>query len=226
MACEAYRTLILGRLYSENSPDDDAVFDSHARACPDCRAFLAELENVRGLLREHEPAIPKMPRVLLLRDRSPWRPALAAAALAGATLLAGAGGFFAGRRPVEVATVPTVDTAPARRPASTALDATTRALVESEVAERMSAFEAVLKARADGAGRAAVPRTARPVTAQDLDAAFAKFERKLNGARASDLDYVIEQLTASEARTGRRLGLTNEALRHVALTSNPYVSER
>ena len=52
------------------------------------------------------------------------------------------------------------------------------------------------------------------------------FERKLDGNRAEELDYMLGQIEASEVRTGARIGQTNQALRYVALASNPNVSER
>jgi hypothetical protein len=48
----------------------------------------------------------------------------------------------------------------------------------------------------------------------------------LNGARAADLDYVLDQLAASEYRVANRIGKTNDALRTVALASNPYAVEQ
>ena len=71
-----------------------------------------------------------------------------------------------------------------------------------------------------------IPAGERPANSPDLRAELAKFERRLNGARAADLDYVLDQIAASEVRISTRLGRTNQALRSVALASNPYVNEQ
>ena len=75
-------------------------------------------------------------------------------------------------------------------------------------------------------GVTADPTAERPISSPELRAELAKFERRLNGARAADLDYVLDQIAASEVRVGARLGQTNQALRSVALASNPYVNEQ
>jgi hypothetical protein len=64
------------------------------------------------------------------------------------------------------------------------------------------------------------------VNQSELRAEFAKFERRLNGTRAADLDYVLDQIAASEFRVGSRLGKTNQALRSVALANTPYANEQ
>jgi hypothetical protein len=48
----------------------------------------------------------------------------------------------------------------------------------------------------------------------------------MNGARAADLDYALDQIAASEFRIGARLGNTNQALKTVALANNPYLNEQ
>jgi hypothetical protein len=48
----------------------------------------------------------------------------------------------------------------------------------------------------------------------------------MNGARTADIDYVLDQIAASEVRVGDRIGKTNQALRTVALASNPPVNEQ
>ena len=63
----------------------------------------------------------------------------------------------------------------------------------------------------------------RPMTRAEVDAAIARFERRIDSARAADMQYVLTQLEASEARSGQRIGRTNQALRNVALASNPGI---
>jgi hypothetical protein len=61
------------------------------------------------------------------------------------------------------------------------------------------------------------------MTRAEVDAALARFERRIDSARAADMQYVLTQLEASEARSGQRIGRTNQALRNVALASNPGI---
>ena len=65
-----------------------------------------------------------------------------------------------------------------------------------------------------------------PLTSAELRAELAKFERRMNGARTADVDYVLDQIAASETRVGNRIGKTNQALRTVALASNRGVNEQ
>ena len=146
-----------------------------------------------------------------------------AASLVGAAILAGAGaglGYAWGRgqAPPQTAAVTT-------QPA--AATGATEDAVRREVDRRFAAWEASQSNGAKtvpvGNGAAAVDPA---VTSSALRAEFDKFERRLNGARASDLDYMLEQIAASEYRVGSRIGKTNDALRTVALASNPYVAEQ
>jgi anti-sigma factor RsiW len=217
MSCERWNEAILGRLYDETEPDQDRALESHLEGCAACRASVSELRRLRAVLRENEPEVPRAPRVVVLRDAARFRPALLAASLAGAALLAGAGagaGYAVGRQAApETAAPTTVAAAPA------SLDPATEALVRKEVESRWAALTAALP-----------PKEAEPtspaVSQDDLQAAFAKFEGKLYRNRADELDYLLGQIEASEVRTGARIGQTNQALRYVALASNPNVSER
>ena len=105
----------------------------------------------------------------------------------------------------------------------------TEEAVRREVDRRLAAWEASHPGGApigDSGLAAASSKADPPVSASALRAELAKFERRLNGARASDLDYMLGQIAASEDRVGSRLGKTNDALRTVALASNPYPNEQ
>ena len=224
MSCTTWKESLIGRLYGEIEADDDTALDVHLASCASCRETLDELRSVRTLLRENEPVTPRAPRVLVLRDRTRFRPALLAASLLGTAILAGAGvgagyALGSGRRVAEPAVATT-------SPAATA--ASTEELVRREVDRRLATLS---EARAavtgpSSAGTVADSPADRPLTAKTLGAELAKLERRLDGTRAADLEYVLDQIAASEFRVGTRLGKTNEALRSVALASNPYVNEQ
>src|SRR5580765_4592048 len=115
MSCTTWKESLIGRLYGEIDAADDAALDVHLASCASCRETLDELRSVRTLLRENEPVIPRSPRVVVLRDRARFRPALLAASLLGAAVLAGAGagaGYAWGR-----GRVPAVQAAAATDPA-------------------------------------------------------------------------------------------------------------
>jgi anti-sigma factor RsiW len=224
MSCTNWNESLIGRLYGEIEAPDDEALAAHLASCESCRETLDELRGVRTLLRENEPVTPRVPRVVILRDRARFRPALLAASLLGAAVLAGAGAgagyaLGSGRR---VATSPVTTTAPA------VAAVPTEELVRREVERRLAALqEAQTIATDSNSGRTGrEPSVDRPVTSKALGAELAKFERRLNSTRAAELEYVLDQIAASEFRVGTRLGKTNEALRSVALASNPYVNEQ
>ena len=223
MSCTTWNESVTGRLYGEIGAEDDATLTAHLATCASCREALDAFQRVRTLLREDEPDMPRVPRVVVLRDRSGFRPTAWAASLLGAAVLAGAGAgagyaLGSGHAPAPAAVA-------AARPA---VGVSTEELVRREVDRRIAALQ-------DPRMTAAVPtslRTSpgangeRPINAPELRAELAKFERRLSGARAADLDYVLDQIAASEVRVGARLGQTNQALRSVVLASNSYVNEQ
>lgn len=224
MSCTTWNDSLTGRLYGEITPEDDAALNAHLASCASCRLTLDEFQRVRTRLSEDEPATPRVPRVVVLKERSRFRPALMAASLLGAAMLAGgtAGlGYALGRG--GAAATPAVATS---KPAVDG--AANEEAVRREVDRRFAAWEA---SHANAAGPVAAhaskgSATDPTVSSEELKAEFAKFERRLNGARASDLDYVLDQIAASEYRVSNRIGKTNDALRTVALASNPYVNEQ
>jgi len=216
MSCTQWHDGLTGRLYGEITAEDDAALSAHLELCESCRITLDEFQTVRGLLREDAAETPRVPRVVVLQHRSRFRPALLAASLVGAVVLAGAGagaGYALG-----LGRSPTPNTVAASTPVTA--DVSTEELVRREVDRRMAALQESRAVAATG------PSGERPISASDLRAELAKFERRLDGARATDLDYVLGQIAASEFRVGTRLGKTNQALRTVALASNPYADEQ
>jgi hypothetical protein len=211
-------------LYGELTPTEDASLSAHLDGCGACRATLEGFEHVRQLMRDDQPEIPRIPRVIVLRQRSRFRPALLAASMLGAAVLAGTGvGLIVSKAGGTGAQSAASGSSIPVKPA-----ASTEEAVRREVDRRLAAWEASHSnsAPAGDARLTASTKGDPPVSEASLRAELAKFERRLNGARASDLDYMLEQIAASEDRVGSRLGKTNDALRTVALASNPYVNEQ
>ena len=216
MDCASFQDHLIGRLYGEIAPDDDAALERHLEGCTSCRTTLDELARVRSILATDEPAIPRLPRVVVLRPRARLGTAALAASILGAAILAGTGvgaGYALGAR----GSTPAVEAAPVPSPHATpaALDDATQRFVRDEIARRLAASQP--------ARTSDKPAT---VSTADLQAQLAKFERKINDARAADLDYMLGQIEASEVRTGTRIGKTNEAIKNVALASNPYMGSQ
>jgi Putative zinc-finger len=221
MPCTAWNDSLTERLYGEIDAENDAALTAHLESCASCRETLDEFRRVSTLLREDEPNIPRTPRVIVLHDRSKLRPALLAASLLGAAVLAGAGAgagyaLGLGRAPVAAAVA---------TPAPATPGVSTEELVRREVDRRLAALQDS-RTIATGSNPGGAAAGERPVDAKALGAELAKFERRLDGARAADLEFVLDQIAASEFRVGARLGKTNQALRSVALASNPYVNEQ
>jgi len=212
MSCTTWNDSLTGRLYGEIGAEDDAALTAHLAACASCRETLDEFRRVRTLLRADEPETPRVPRVVVLRDRSRFRPALLAASVLGAAVLAGAGAGAGYALGLSHASAPTAVAAATPATPDVSMEELVRREVDRRIAPRHDS-------QAVAAGE-------RPVSSPELRAELAKFERRLNGARTADLDYVLDQIAASEVRTGTRLGQTNQALRSVALASNPYVNEQ
>jgi hypothetical protein len=215
MDCTHWNESLIGRLYDEISAEENVALETHLGSCAACRATLDELRSVREVLAADEPSVPRTPRVVVLRAQRSWTRTAMAASLLGAALLGGLGtgaGYALGKQRGPHAPVVATGTKPA--PAtSPALDPATEALIRDEVARRVEAIEAARPAASQSDA----------IRAADLKAELARFERKLNAERATELDYMLGEIQASELRTGSRIGKTNDAIRTVALASNGYV---
>lgn len=208
MRCYDLEPVLAGWLYREISPAEEETLKRHLERCESCRGQIERLERVRTLLREARPDVPAAPRILLLRPRRApvWA---VAAALAGAAVLASASAFLAGRASLQSPAASTARTDPA-------------APVPRPVAARQGEPSGdVLPAHQV---RDLVAEVA--VTQQDLDRRLAQLERRLQRQREADLRAVFEEIAGLEQRTSARIARTRDALRYVALASNPAISEQ
>lgn len=213
MACESWKERILERVCEEPDPGNAARLDEHLEGCEACREELARLAGARSALREAEPAVPVAPRVVVLAPSRFLRPipAFAAGIACGAIAIAGA--FWAGRSVAPKAVGP--EAVPA------ASDVVRRSDLEAALASERQRSDRRID-EAEAARRDAVP--AAVLTRQDLEAALGRLERRIETRRTSDVDWLLQEITASELRSGARIGQTREALRYVALASDPHVT--
>ena len=206
MSCDRWTEEIVAHLYGEES--DGQALAAHLDGCAACRARLEELRGALGLLREATPAVPRAPRVVLLAPRSRVRPWVA---FAGGAMAAGL--IFA------LGALVALEIAGARAPAAlpvAALDqwkTAQEAAVRRELQDQWSRTEDLVR------------QAARPgVTRDDLAAEFARFQEASDRKRARERDELLGEITASELRTGTRLGQTQRALQYVALANDPRVA--
>lgn len=199
MACDAYEPHLAAYLYDDIGADDRARVESHLAGCARCRDVLASFAAVREELARHAapPARSAAGVVVLGRRRASVPPWMAFAAGVAAAALLG-GGFLAGRMvpPSPAVGSPGIDAAEVR-----------------DIAR-------------DEISRLPVAPASDVVTRGDLDAAFARFERRIDGKRTADNDYFLDQLANTERRTGGWLNEAQKTLRYVALANNPGLSER
>jgi len=225
MFCQGYEERALEMLYGELDPLDQQRFESHLGACESCRAELQALHRTRAVLQDAAPDVPVAPRVVILsapRQRPPtWA---IAAGVAGFGLLAGMALSWSWQARATATSLAadlaarqsqTIETA-AATPAS--MEAIIDQRVRDQVERYLAAHQGVQTPKAIDANEF--------LTASDVDARLTRFDRKLDRERANDLQYLLDQLANVEARTTARFGETEQALRYVALASDPRVSER
>jgi anti-sigma factor RsiW len=218
MSCNEWNEQWVARLYGELDAGEERRLDQHVAGCAACARKLEELERARVLLREGTPAIPPAPRAVVLRS-STWRhPAWGFAAGLAAALVVFAAGVFAG---VTTLGRPVAEVGETRA----AEDASQRAALE----QRVVSLEAELV-------RLASAREARPTTLPasaescaspaDLAAGLAKLEERVRYDRQIDVEYLLGEMQSVERRAAGWVDETREAVRLVALSSDPRLNER
>ncbi len=213
--CEAFKELLVARLYDELDADDARRLESHLGDCGVCREELVRLGAARELLRHAEPELPVSPRVVLLAPRPFRRPMWAFAAGFACALLVLAAGLGAGW---------TLRGAGESGASGQVAAGLTRADVEGLIREQEARLARRLEPAPSGAKPSSPAALEAAVTKKDLDDAFSRFEKKVDGRRAADLGYVLDAITSSELRSSARIGQTRDALRYVALANDPRIS--
>jgi len=217
MSCQGWEERIVADLYEETDPAEREEVRRHLSACESCRRDREGLAAARAALGDARPAVPPSPRIVVLRSRPSRAISYAvAASLAAVGLLAGISLSWSwqakGVAARLAASAPPTTSAPDR--------ADLEALVDQRVAR-------ILEER--GAEREAAPASRRDedaVSRSEVEALLTKLEKKLDRGRSSDVRYLLDEMAGVEARTGYRLGETQQAIRYLALASDPRISER
>jgi len=221
MPCTEWKELLVARLYGDIDPQDSERLSRHLEACANCSGELEELAATRYTLRTSAPAVPPAPRVVLLTPAPSRLSFLAlAAGLAGIGVLAGMAAAWAWQARDSAARI--ASTGPTQP--VPAVQAVSRDEMEKWFEARLARLESE---KALGSGSAQEPTPAqRPLTRSDVEAMLTRMARRIDRDRAADIDYLLREMTAAEARTGLRLGETQNAVRYLAMASDPRMSER
>jgi hypothetical protein len=228
MSCKHWNEEWVAHLYDELAQEDERALEEHLSACADCRRHMEELATSREWLRDAAPVVPATPPVVVLRPRGLFQPVWAYAAGAACAMVVFALGLIAGYHLLPAGPgeeLARLDSAagetgagPAARPASRT-EAELRAQVDS-LLQRVATLES---------GEAAVdtaPVQQAFLTRSQLDEAMNRFEERSEVERARDFQFLLEEISAAEHRTGAYLDETRQALQLVALRSDPRFSER
>jgi hypothetical protein len=214
MPCNNWKDEWVAHLYEELDPGEESRLAEHLASCGECRLTMEELAASREFLREASPQVPATPRVVVLKPRGFLRPMWAyAAGMASALLLFGVG-LLAGYKLPGIAGGET-ELAPAA--AAVRTNPAVQAQLDSILA-RLSHIE-------QASSRPAAPVPAY-LTRQQLEEAMNSQQRLIDAKRARDFEFLLREITATELRTGSYIDETREALRFVAMQSDPRFTER
>ena len=218
MSCKEWNEQWVARLYGELDAGEERRFEEHVARCASCAAELEELERARELLRGGTPAVPPAPRAVVLRS-SAWRhPAWGFAAGLAAALVVFAAGVWAGV--TTLGRPSTLDAGVQQAHAAAEQDQAERAALE----QRVVTLEAELvRLAASGEVRTALPASAESCASRED---LAKLEEQVRYDRLSDYEYLVGEMQSIERRAAGWVDETREAVRLVALTSDPRLNER
>jgi len=217
MSCEHWNESLVSRLYAELGPAEDERLSRHLESCRRCRGVLEELAATRTRLHDAQPITPSTPRVVVLSPRPalPRYLAFAAGIACGAILLAA--GVYAGRTLITprhpIAGASLHDPPVVAQPASA-----DRETIEA-LRQRLDEQERLIRTLA---APPAGPRST--LTRQEYEAALANLRDDLDRRQADHEQFLFDELRGVEARTGARIGETQEWLNLVMLASDPRVN--
>jgi hypothetical protein len=230
MSCKHWNENWVAHLYDELSTEEERALNAHLADCADCRAQMAQLAESRQMLRDASPIVPATPPVMVLRPKRLFQPLWAYAAGAASALLLFAAGLVAGYQlPLtQRGEQPVITTA--QPPASTAMPASTGQEVTQEyldmILRRLEQLERDAQSQPSDGGRSEVAVQQAFMTRNQFDEALQLAERRSALERARDFEFLLDEITAAEQRTGAYLDETRQALHIVAVQNDPRFRER
>ena len=217
MPCKDWKHDWVAQLYGELGPDEHDKLAEHLERCAECRTTMAELTSSRQLLLRSAPAVPAVPRVVVLKPKSVWPTtwsfaagAACAVAIFGLGLIA-APQFTSGPPPPQSDSFASM---PATQPSPD------RAQLVDGLRQDFLAFGqrlAHLEQR---------PAPEPSLTDSQLRQELKKMERRFDQARARDLEYLMRSMTDNEFRTGTWIDQTQDAINLLALRQAPWIREQ
>jgi len=221
MACMEWKERLVARLYDDLDDEESGSLSRHLAVCADCAREIDDLARTRDVLRSSAPRVPAAPRVVLLTP-APSRLSFLgiAASLAAVGLLSGiaAAWSWQARETVErMASTRSAGAAPV-------VQAVSRDEMEKWFETRLARLQAESDVR-NPLARVHGPSDP-PLTKPEVLDLLTRMERKIDRGRVADINYLLGEMAAAEARTGLRFGETQNALRLLALASDPRASER
>ncbi len=202
MACSEWRDHLLEKLYGEIEADRLAELDRHLISCDACTRELDSLGLTRQTLVDASPAVPEPPGLILLREEA-----------------APAGNWW--RRPGGV------------RMFAAGFAAATMLLAAGLAAGLAISPEPVVRidlVDQSQLQQALDSREARLINLLDqrsahVQTSLAEFGSTMESRRKEDFRLLVGELISSEMWTGRAIHENRESLRHLALASQPGVTQ-
>ena len=222
MRCTQWNDEWVAHLYGELEAPELARLRAHLATCAGCRETLDELEGSRRLLRRAAEPVPYSPRVLVLPRARMRRPMLAfAAGLACAAALFGVGLFAGLRLPVQE---PQEIAAGGQQPLPGGAVVVSRSDLDDLVRkqqmleERLAHFERSIPMQAD--------QPQLLLSRNQFDQAVSQLKHQWELDQARNMQFLLEEINATEFRAGRWVDETRAALQFVALQNDPRVNQR
>ncbi|MCP3980479.1 MAG: hypothetical protein GY716_14350 [bacterium] len=217
MSCNQWNDEWVAALYDELDPAERSRMSQHVSTCEACRTTLDELAATGAALRTAAPEVPLAPRVVILKPAPRFRGLWGyVAAFAGAAAL-----FLAGVLATDLFVTP--ERQPLHEETAVLGDVVTRAEMIEALEQQQAQFDAML-ARSGGA------RPQQPRGNGDAMLTTAQFRTEMDSLRSAlevnrsrDVEFLLEEINAAEARTGT---WTREALRYIVLEADDRFTQR
>jgi anti-sigma factor RsiW len=230
MSCKGWNDNWVAHLYDELSTGEEQALQAHLADCASCRAQMAQLSESRQMLRDASPIVPATPPVMILRPRRLFQPLWAYAAGAASALLLFAAGLVAGYQlPLGHSAAQPVATT-TQSPSSAGLPAASGQGVTQEqldlILQRLELLERDNQGRPSDGGRPEPAIEQAFLTRNQFEEELQRWERRSDLERARDFEFLLDEITAAEMRTGAYLDETRQALHIVAVQNDPRFRER
>jgi hypothetical protein len=227
MACTNWNDDWIAHLYGELEPEEVSRLEAHLGGCADCRATLDELQEARRMLAVAAPEVPTAPRVVVRpqpRLRQPiWAFAsglAAAAAIFAVGLLVGMQ-FFAGERVILGNASNMLDERSDAVPATLSPEELERMRNGYQTLNvRLDRMEQLLPAYESDSADAVL------LTSDQFQNAVVDLNQQFDLKRTRDVQFLLQQMVAIEARAREWDDETRRALRYLQVVSDPRFQER